>query len=210
MIPIMSRFLSCVIFVTILTRLHVAEARDSSCPGQCRCLWKSSKITVECTGVGAKGIPENIDIGTQVLNMSDNNLSVMTQDMFARAKLLNLQKINVGFNNITEIHTRTFSDLLNLVDIDLSHNKLTTVPSHAFPQTLSLMILSLSHNPISVVKSDAFTHLRHLTKLDLSNCQINTIQTGAFHNLPSLERLYLESNRLRSKIQTGFSRTDIC
>ena len=129
--------------------------------------------------------------------MSDNNLATMTQDMFATAKLLNLQKINVGHNNISEIHTRTFSDLLNLVDVDLSHNKLTSVPSHAFPHTLSLMILSLSHNPITVVSSDAFTHLRHLTKLDLSNCHINTIQSGAFHNLPSLERLYLESNRLR-------------
>jgi len=175
----------------------VPATLSSSCPGECRCLWKSSKITVECTGVSATSIPSSIDPGTQVLNMSENHLSVMTSDMFARAKLLNLQKINVGHNNISEIHSRTFSDLLNLVDIDLSHNRLVSIPSQSFPHTLSLMILSLSHNPISVVKSEDFSHLRQLTKLDLSHCQIINIQGGALHNLPSLERLYLEGNRLR-------------
>ena len=180
-----------------LVILFVSMTVSSSCPGECRCLWKSSKITVECTGVSATSIPSSIDPGTQVLNMSDNHLSVLTSDMFARAKLLNLQKINVGHNNISEIHSRTFSDLLNLVDIDLSHNRLTSIPSHSFPHTLSLMILSLSHNPITVVKSEDFSHLRQLTKLDLSHCQITNIQGGALHNLPSLERLYLEGNRLR-------------
>ena len=185
------------IFSVFLVIFSVSKTLSSSCPGECRCLWKSSKITVECTGVSATSIPSSIDPGTQVLNMSENHLSVMTSDMFARAKLLNLQKINVGHNNISEIHSRTFSDLLNLVDIDLSHNRLVSIPSQSFPHTLSLMILSLSHNPISVVKSEDFSHLRQLTKLDLSHCQIINIQGGALHNLPSLERLYLEGNRLR-------------
>eukprot|EP00090_Calanus_glacialis_P015955 TRINITY_DN25066_c0_g1_i1.p1 TRINITY_DN25066_c0_g1~~TRINITY_DN25066_c0_g1_i1.p1 ORF type:complete len:745 (+),score=89.43 TRINITY_DN25066_c0_g1_i1:217-2451(+) len=169
-----------------------------ACPPECRCLWKSSKITVECTNINAKEIPDGIDGGTQVLNMTGNNLQALKSDVFGLSKLLNLQKINVAHSNISDIHPRAFSGLLNLVDIDLSHNKLAEVPSDVFPNTLSLMILTLSRNPITVVKAGAFTHLRQLTKLDLSNCKISEVSSGAFYNLQNLERLYLEGNRLRS------------
>ena len=181
----------------LLATLATPSLGSALCPASCRCLWKSSKMTVECGGAGATVIPDNIDIGTQVLNMSHNSLKGLTLDMFSRAGLLNLQKINVGHNNISNLHSRTFSGLLNLVEVDLSHNSLPSVPSHAFPQCQSLMLLSLAHNPITEVRSDAFGHLRQLTKLDLSYCQISSLQSGAFHNLASLERLYLEGNRLR-------------
>ena len=130
-------------------------ALTSSCPAQCRCLWKSSKMTAECTAVGATELPTNIDGATQVINISHNSLSVLRSEEFAQAKLLNLQKINVGHNNISVIHPRAFSGLLNLVDIDLGHNRLGSVPSDSFPHTLNLMSLSLSHNPIKVIKSEA-------------------------------------------------------
>ena len=129
--------------------------------------------------------------------MSDNLLSQLTADMFASLRLLNLQRINVGHNKISRVHSRAFTDLLNLVDIDLSHNQLVSVPSHSFGHTVSLMTLSLSHNPISVIKTNDFSHLQYLTKLDLSNCQISKIESGSLNSLPSLERLYLQSNRLR-------------
>ena len=186
-----------VVVTGLLMVMVMVGVSGSSCPGECRCLWKSSKITVECVGVGATEIPGNIDVGSQVLNMSDNLLTQLTADMFARLRLLNLQRINVGHNRISSIHARAFTDLLNLVDIDLSHNKLVSVPSQSFGHTASLMTLSLSHNPISVIKTNDFSHLQYLTKLDLSNCQISKIESGALNSLPSLERLYLQSNRLR-------------
>jgi len=182
--------------IILLTYLH--GYAWCACPPECRCLWKSSKITVECTNINAKEIPDGIDGGTQVLNMTGNNLQALKSDVFGLSKLLNLQKINVAQSNISDIHPRAFSGLLNLVDIDLSHNKLTDVPSDVFPNTLSLMILTLSGNPITLVKAGAFTHLRQLTKLDLSNCKISEVSSGAFYNLQNLERLYLEGNRLRS------------
>ena len=117
----------------VLLLLTSLVSSSGTCPPPCRCLWKSSKMTVECGGAGATVIPVNIDIGTQVLNMSHNSLTGLTLDMFSRAGLLNLQKINFGHNNISNLHSRTFSGLLNLVEIDISHNSLTSVPSHASP-----------------------------------------------------------------------------
>jgi len=177
---------------------YLLDSVLAGCPPQCRCLWKSSKITVECTNINAKEIPDGIDGGTQVLNMTGNNLQSLRSDVFGLAKLLNLQKINVAHSNISDIHPRAFSGLLNLVDIDLSSNNLREVPSEVFPNTLSLMILTLRGNPITLLKAGAFTHLRQLTKLDLSECRISAVSSGAFHNLGNLERLYLEGNHLRS------------
>ena len=154
-------------------------------------------MTAECTAMGATEVPSDVDMATQVLNISHNSLTGLRSEEFAQAKLLNLQRINVAHNNISDIHSRAFSGLLNLVDIDLSHNRLEAVPTHSFPHTLNLMSLSLSHNPISLIKSEAFSQLRHLTRLDLSSCQISVIEAGALQDLPSLERLYLETNRLR-------------
>ena len=188
---------SLALFLLSLTTFAPPSLGSALCPASCRCLWKSSKMTVECGGAGATRIPDNIDTGTQVLNMSHNSLAGLTLDMFSEAGLLNLQKLNVAHNNISSLHPRTFSGLLNLVEVDLRHNSLATVPSHAFPQSQSLMILSLAHNPITEVRSDAFSHLRQLTKLDLSYCQISSLHSGALHNLASLERLYIEGNRLR-------------
>ena len=184
--------------ITVLAVLLSSQlGLTSSCPGQCRCLWKSSKMTAECTAVGATEVPSDVDVATQVLNISHNSLTALRSEEFALAKLLNLQRINVAHNNISHIHSRAFSGLLNLVDIDLSHNRLESVPSNSFPHTLNLMSLSLSHNPIRLLKSEAFSQLRHLTRLDLSSCQISVIESGSLANLPSLERLYLETNRLR-------------
>ncbi len=184
-------------FLLAIATLSHHSLGSALCPASCRCLWKSSKMTVECGCAGATAIPDNMDIGTQVLNMSHNSLGSLTMDMFFKAGLMNLQKLNVGHNNISSLHSRTFSGLLNLVEVDLSQNSLASVPSHAFTLSRSLMILNLAFNPITEVRSDAFGHLRQLTKLDLSYCQISILQSGAFHNLGSLERLYLEGNRLR-------------
>ena len=93
----------------LLATLVTPSLGSALCPASCRCLWKSSKMTVECGGAGATVIPDNIDIGTQVLNMSHNSLKGLTLDMFSRAGLLNLQKINVGHNNISNLHFIIFT-----------------------------------------------------------------------------------------------------
>ena len=168
----------------------------SQCPSVCRCLWKSSKMTVECTTGGLAAVPGPLDSGTQVLNMTANSLATLGPAMFAGAGLLNLQKICVAHNSLASVHSTAFSGLLNLVEVDLSHNALTSVPSAAWAEVASLMILSLSHNPITSVGGEAFSSLRQLTKLDLSGCRIQQLASSALQ-LPGLERLYLDHNLLR-------------
>ena len=92
----------------------------SQCPAVCRCLWKSSKMTVECTTGGLAAVPGPLDSATQVLNMTANSLTSLGPAMFAGAGLLNLQKICVAHNSLASVHSTAFSGLLNLVEVDFS------------------------------------------------------------------------------------------
>ena len=132
---------------------HVAAL----CPPRCRCLWKSSKITVECTDMEARAIPADMDTGTQVLNLSQNSLQFLQAGVFAQAGLHNLQKINVGGNNISEIHPRAFAGLLNLVDIDLSRNALTSVPSQVSGECKCDMFISVDNKCLPIFIEDVWT-----------------------------------------------------
>lgn len=172
------------------------------CPAGCACKWKNGKQTVECvdTPAVAAGVTAalGIDPATQVLDISDNDLSAagFPRDTFAAAGLSNLQRIRASRCNVYYVHDRAFRGLTNLVDLDLSANCLPDVPTAAFAECRSLMKLSLSGNPIGRVPVRAFRHLGQLVALDLSGCGLTAVQAGAFDGLPGLDWLRLDDNRL--------------
>ena len=105
---------------------------SSSCPYYCKCLWRSSKITVDCGGVSLTNLPENIASDTQVLNMTDSDIPVLDRDVFYTAGLTNLQRLYLRNCNIRQIHNQALRGLLNLFELDLSGNMPRKIPSQAF------------------------------------------------------------------------------
>lgn len=167
-----------------------------SCPSACACKWKGGKQTVECPDKGLITIPTGIDIGTQVLEFSGNNLNLLPRERFERMGLLNLQRIYLSRCKISQIDDRAFRGLTNLVELDLSLNFLSTVPTETFVDYPSLMRLIVSGNPIRALQTASFRPLSFLTSLELSNCQIESIEDGTFTGLDNLEWLKLDGNRL--------------
>lgn len=139
-----------------------------------------------------------IDPATQVLDISDNDLSAagLPRDTFVAAGLSNLQRIYAARCNVYYVHDRAFHGLTNLIDLDLSGNCLRQVPTAAFAECPALMKLSLSGNPIAEVPARAFQHLGQLTTLDLSGCSLTAVKAGAFDGLLVLDWLKLDNNRL--------------
>lgn len=187
--------------VTIMTTTTSVHASSSpGCPVGCTCKWKNGKQTVECVDKKVTGVTAalGIDPATQVLDISDNNLSAagLPRDMFFAAGLSNLQRIHMARCNVYYVHDQAFRGLTNLVDLDLSGNYLRHVPTAAFTECLSLMKLSLSGNPIDQVPARAFQDLGQLTALDLSGCRLFAVDAGAFDGLLSLDWLKLNDNRL--------------
>lgn len=173
---------------------------STGCPAGCACKWKNGKQTVECVNKKVTGVTAalGIDPATQVLDISDNDLSAagLPRDTFALAGLSNLQRIHAARCNVYYVHDRAFRGLTNLVDLDLSGNCLRRVPVAAFAECPSLMKLSLAGNPIDEVPARAFRHLGQLTSLDLSGCGLTAVEAGAFDDLHGLDWLKLNDNRL--------------
>lgn len=166
----------------------------------CACKWKNGKQTVECVDKKVTGVTAalGIDPATQVLDISDNDLSAagLPRDTFVTAGLSNLQRIRAARCNVYYVHDQAFRGLTNLVDLDLSGNCLRHVPTTAFAECPSLMKLSLSGNPIGTVPARAFRHLGQLTALDLSACSLSAVDAGAFDDLLGLDWLKLDDNQL--------------
>lgn len=185
--------LHAVIFMTL------AFSTTWSCPRKCQCIWRDSKITVDCSDQNLAAIPTTVEANTQVLNISGNAVPLFGRRHFVRLGLINLQRVSAARCSLVQIDGLAFAGLSNLVELDLALNGLIEIPSDALNSgdgAVSLMSLSLRGNPVEAVRTRAFHRLAQLTKLDLSECKISAIESGAFEGLKSLQRFYLHSNRL--------------
>ena len=92
----------------------------------------SGKRWVECRDPDQISIPDQIDMETQVLDLSGINLQILSREVFARHGLLNLQKLHLSSCKIGQIDPTAFRGLTNLVELNLSGNLLTSVPTATF------------------------------------------------------------------------------
>ncbi|XP_060877530.1 leucine-rich repeat-containing protein 4B-like [Metopolophium dirhodum] len=182
------------IFVAAVMATVLATA--AGCPIGCMCKWKGGKQTVECVNRSLSAIPNGMDVGTQVLDMSGNSMDALSRGRFMSAGLSNLQKIFMARCRITYVDDAAFQGLSNLVELDLSDNGITDIPTKSFDDYPQLMKLVLSGNAVTVVRTAAFKRLAYLTVLDLSRCRVSTIEPGAFDGLHSIEWLRLDHNQI--------------
>lgn len=170
----------------------------TTCPVPCYCKWRGGKRRVECNNETLTVLLDEIESETQVLEYNHNNLRYLTDKMFEKANLTNLQKLYITYCQIQQIHETAFHGLSNLIELDLTGNMLTTLPSHTFYDFPLLMKLTAARNPIQIIKSDTFLPLKYLNSLDVSDCQIKTIDKDAFNGLQKLDSLKLDRNKLEN------------
>lgn len=169
----------------------------AECPRLCECKWKSGKESVLCLNANLSGIPSKLDAGTQILDLTCNEITTIANDAFQRANLLNVQRLFLAKCHLKSIERYAFRKLINLVELDLSDNLMSTIPSIALESISELRELKLVGNPIQRITNDAFVNVPQLIRLELSNCRITTVEVRAFVGLEtSLEWLKLDGNRL--------------
>ena len=96
------------------------------------CHFILGKRWVECRDQSQISIPDQIDMETQVLDLSGNNLQILPREVFARHGLLNLQRLHLADCRIGQIDQTAFRGLTNLVELNLAGNLLTSVPIATF------------------------------------------------------------------------------
>ncbi|EZA47997.1 Lutropin-choriogonadotropic hormone receptor [Ooceraea biroi] len=97
--------------------------------------------------------------------------------------------------------------LVNVTKIDLTNNSITDIPIRAFHQFPNLEILLLRRNHLRIIHDDAFTSLENLRVLELDENDLTTIP-AAVANLRSLEELSVSNNRVQRLAKDALHRAN--
>ncbi|XP_070818988.1 matrix-remodeling-associated protein 5 [Chaetodon trifascialis] len=107
------------------------------------------------------------------------------------------ERLNLGYNSLTEVEGSEFRSLRQLEMLMLHGNDISTLHPGAFYSLRSLQILKLSYNKLTSVSAGLFEGLVGLIRLHLDHNLIDFIEPYSFSGLTSLKLLQLEGNLLK-------------
>ncbi|XP_026520907.1 immunoglobulin superfamily member 10 [Notechis scutatus] len=109
----------------------------------------------------------------------------------------NVERINLGYNNLVKLTETDFSGLEKLELLMLHSNQIHTIQDKTFSDLHLLKILKMSYNQIKVIQADIFHGLMALVRLHLDHNKIEFVNPKAFYGLTSLKLVHLEGNLLK-------------
>ncbi|XP_053930884.1 immunoglobulin superfamily member 10 isoform X2 [Cuculus canorus] len=109
----------------------------------------------------------------------------------------NVERINLGYNNLLKLMETDFSGLKKLEILMLHSNEINTIPNKVFSDLYSLQVLKMSYNKIRVLQQDVFYGLKSLVRLDMDHNKIEFVNPNVFYGLTSLRLVHLEGNVLK-------------
>ena len=116
-------------------------------------MWRKGKETVICRDASFTQIPSLINTNTQaslsltdgdsiiqfqVLDLTNNVLSILERDAFSSRALIHLQDISLSRCSLHRLNRFSLRNLTNLVKLNLNNNNLNYIPSHAFSAVTEL------------------------------------------------------------------------
>ncbi|XP_032081807.1 immunoglobulin superfamily member 10 [Thamnophis elegans] len=109
----------------------------------------------------------------------------------------NVERINLGYNNLVKLTETDFSGLDKLELLMLHSNQIHTIQDKTFSDLHLLKILKMSYNQIKVIQADTFHGLVALVRLHLDHNKIEFVNPKSFYGLTSLKLVHLEENLLK-------------
>uniref|UniRef100_A0A3P9NFV8 Leucine rich repeat containing G protein-coupled receptor 5 n=1 Tax=Poecilia reticulata TaxID=8081 RepID=A0A3P9NFV8_POERE len=179
-------------------------AGHATCPGRCRCEGDGLLHRVDCSDLGLREIPSNLSVFTSYLDLSMNNLTVMTSG--ALSNLHFLEELRLAGNDLSFVPRGAFSGLYNLKVLMLQNNQLRSVPAEAFTNLHNLQSLRLDANHISGVPPGCFFGLRSLRHLWLDDNALTDVPVKALGELPTLQAMTLALNHIAHIPDHAFSK----
>uniref|UniRef100_UPI00398E61B4 phospholipase A2 inhibitor beta-like n=1 Tax=Pristiophorus japonicus TaxID=55135 RepID=UPI00398E61B4 len=164
----------------------------SLCPRGCDC--REGLKYVNCSAASLHQIPTSLPTDTEHLDLSKNNLTILSAKAFQFLWRMNI--LLISSSNVKEVEDGAFTTLDNLWRLDLQRNDIRQL-GNSFSIGLSLLNeLILSDNNLEELNSQMFQYLDNVQKLYLNNNQICDIPSGAFRSMTKLRQLHLQNNRL--------------
>ncbi|XP_078620650.1 leucine-rich repeat-containing protein Bf66946-like [Branchiostoma floridae x Branchiostoma japonicum] len=108
----------------------LAETDEPDCPPPCSCSDQYGELVVSCGGQGIARIPEHIPASVTWLDLKYNNITKVTSKSFK--DITQVKGINLSHNRIRKISADAFKNLKHLDNLDLSQNMLKTISYDLF------------------------------------------------------------------------------
>nr|XP_020469195.1 leucine-rich repeat-containing G-protein coupled receptor 5 [Monopterus albus] len=176
-------------------------AQRAGCPGRCRCEVDGLLHRVDCSDLGLREIPANLSVFTSYLDLSMNNLSVLSSG--GLSSLHFLEELRLAGNDLSSVPRGAFAGLYNLKVLMLQNNQLTSVPVEALSDLPTLQARHLNNNRIVSMGTNCFHGLRSLETLDLNYNSLVEFPT-AIRSLSHLKELGFHSNSIQSIPEHAF------
>ncbi|XP_071142268.1 toll-like receptor 4 [Mytilus edulis] len=164
---------------------------NKSLSAKCTTTRTGNDVSTDCHGKGFRYVPRNIPNDTTYLDLSANELSVISNFAFSRLKHVSSLKLSSA--QISVIESNAFSGLVKLTSLDLCHN---TLDIHSLPETVFdslpfLRILDLSQNNFRYYPEKVLEKLSNLERLSINGLNDQTFGNG-FRSLRKLTYLNFE------------------
>ncbi|TNM94336.1 hypothetical protein fugu_002512 [Takifugu bimaculatus] len=108
-----------------------------------------------------------------------------------------VKRMNLGFNRIHRMSTKSLADLRKLELLLMHGNDIHTLPDGVFKDLQSLQMLKMSYNKLTKISRHTLQGLWSLARLHLDHNQLEFLHPDAFQGLTSLRLLQLEGNQLQ-------------
>jgi hypothetical protein len=146
---------------------------------------------------GINFLPDRISAVFPDLEEIDGyNSSLMELSYRNLLHLYDVEKINLGMNQLKAIREDTFGDLVYLKVLNLGSNKIKNLHPEVFAYNQNLERLNLDDNQLEFLDPKLFKNNNELVVLILSNNHLKSIEPATFNPLPMLEQLSLGNNRI--------------
>ncbi|CAL4164486.1 unnamed protein product, partial [Meganyctiphanes norvegica] len=148
----------------------------------------------------------------QRLDLGDNNIWTLPPELLCN--LLNLRWLNLSRNKLQDVTVLSFSRgsrfcAPGLRAVDLSYNHLVSVPAQAFAALKNLQALNLSLNGIGKLEDKALFGMYSLEVLDLSGNLLTALPPELFQENKRLTKLYIRNNSVSVLAPGLFSGLDL-
>ncbi|XP_007529243.1 osteomodulin [Erinaceus europaeus] len=119
-----------------------------------------------------------------------------------------LERLLLGYNEISRVQKNAMDALPNLTMLDLCHNHLddSTLKGNILPKTEKLMQLNLCHNRLESMPPGLPSSLMYLS---LENNSISSIPENYFREIPKLHALRMSHNKLQDITHNIFNVSDL-
>lgn len=161
------------------------------CPTGCTC--NDETLVVQCEKSKLDVLPITLNPSIQRLVLRNNKIKTVDSAFQFYGEL---QYVDLSYNHMVSIPTKSFDNQKKLQELHLNNNKISVINNRTFQGLKTLTVLNLRENFLEELSKGLFAVIPQLEELNLGQNRISRIDPQAFDGLVSLRVLYLDDNLL--------------